>query len=90
MNNILIDYTNLSIILGGVAGFVVFITSLEASGMGNIIIRQGEFAPQNIIHFMKSPFKEKFLWYPALWRSNWVIMTSVGLCIGKFVSYLVI
>jgi hypothetical protein len=70
------------IIIGGCIGFGLFLVSLETCGMENIIWRNGKFTPKNIIHYMKSPFKEKFLWSSNLWASNWIITTGVGALAG--------
>ena len=80
------NYFNTSTIIGGLVGYFSFLSFLESKCMGNIIIRQGEFTPNNILHYMKSPFYDRFLWYPALWRANWIIMTCVGSSIGYIIS----
>jgi len=73
-------------IIGGLFGYIYFLYGLESSDMGNIIFRCGEFAPGNILAYMINPFYKPFLWYPYLWRSNWIITTLVGMGFGLLIS----
>ena len=77
---------NIIPIIGGVLGYVYFLKDLESDSMGNIIFRNGQFRPSNIIHYMKSPFKERFLWKPNLWSSNWIITTIIGTICGLIIT----
>ena len=72
-------------IIGALIGFVLFLVSLEARDMGNIIIRNGIFSPKNIVTYLKSPFRQYFLWHPYLWKSNWIIMSIMGYLIGQLI-----
>lgn len=74
-------------VVGGIIGYVSFVFYLESSEMGNIIIRDDTIVPSNVLRYMKSPFVESYLWYPALWRANWLITTGIGMLIGKLISY---
>lgn len=73
-------------VVGGIIGYVSFVFYLESSEMGNIIIRDGTIVPSNVLRYMKSPFTESYLWYPALWRANWLVATGVGMGVGKLLS----
>ena len=73
-----------------VLGFCFFVGNLESSDMGNIIFRNGHFAPWNVFQYVVSPFKQDVLWYPQLWAANWIITTGIGAAIGVFVSMLVL
>ena len=74
---------------GGILGFLSFVLYLESPMMSNIIVRNGEFAPSNIIHYMWNPFIESYLWCFPLWCANWLITTSVGLSVGALLSYII-
>ena len=77
------------IAIGCIVGFSLFLLSLESKGMGNIIIRNGQFTPSNILHFMKSPLHQYYLWMPQLWSSNWIMMTTLGGIAGYYAKYLI-
>ena len=69
-------------------GFAFFVCNLESSDMGNIIFRNGQFAPWNVVEYVVSPFKQDVLWYPQLWAANWIITTGVGGLVGLLISIL--
>jgi hypothetical protein len=73
---------SVSALHGGLVGFGLFVLSLEGPGMGNILYRNGQWYPSNIVNFLVSPFYQSWLWRPELWTSNWLIMTSVGALLG--------
>lgn len=75
-------YTNMYIYLGGLLGFCLFVALLESKKMGKILYRNDKFRFNGLLLYLKSPFYQKFLWYPQLWRHNWVIMTGLGSVIG--------
>lgn len=85
MNSI---YTYISV--GAVIGFVLFVALLETGGMGKIIWRDGQFTPNGVWKYVKSPFFQPFLWNPKLWRHNWIVMTGFGSVIGGLGYYLTI
>jgi len=66
-------------IIGGLLGYILFLLFLESKGMGNIIFRNNKFVPWNIIHYMINPFIRSYLWYPLMWRANWLIMVLCGI-----------
>ena len=68
--------------IGGFFGFMTFVVLLETAGMGKIIWRDGEFTPNGVLKYMKSPFLQDFLWHPKLWRHNWILMTGLGSALG--------
>lgn len=72
-----------------VFGFMFFVCNLESPDMGNIIFRNGQFAPWNVWEYIVSPFKQDVLWYPQLWAANWIITTSLGTVIGLLASIVV-
>ena len=74
--------TDYSIEIGSLLGYGMFVYGLEEADMGNIIFRNGKFTPSNILHYMKHPFTSTTLWYPSLWKQNWLIMTVSGAAIG--------
>jgi hypothetical protein len=78
------DQTTSYFFLGSVCGFGLFVSLLESKGMGSILFREGVFTPHNLIKYVKSPFNSVFLWYPQLWRHNWVIMAITGGFIGYY------
>ncbi len=73
--------------IGAFVGFLIFVGLLEGNGMGKILWREGEFSPRGLLKYMKSPFVQKYLWYPSLWRHNWIIMTFTGGLIGGLLSH---
>ena len=78
-----------TIIAFSVLGFAFFVYNLESPDMGNIIFRNGQFAPWNLVEYIVSPFKQDVLWYPQLWAANWIITTSVGGLVGLLLSILI-
>ena len=48
-----------------------------------------KFAPENILVYMYNPFFSPFLWYPYLWKSNWIITTSVGVGLGTMINLII-
>ena len=76
----------MSIYLGGLLGFTLFVALLESKHMGKILYRDNKFRINGLILYLKSPFHQKFLWYPQLWKHNWIIMTSLGSVIGYTLS----
>ena len=73
-------------LIGGLCGYAFFVVSLESEKLGKIVFRNGKFCPENIVKYMLSPFHERVLWYPILWRANWLVTTSVGVCSGYLLS----
>jgi hypothetical protein len=73
--------------LGAVIGFITFVGLLEFGGMGHILWRDGEFSPKSLWKYIKSPFFQEFLWYPKLWRHNWILMTGLGGGLGALYSH---
>ena len=73
--------------IGSCVGFLAFVASLEMKGMGNIVIRNGHFAPLSILNYILNVFYRRFLWYPRFWIHNWIIMTSLGYLCGKLYGY---
>lgn len=71
----------------GLFGFLLFIALLESPGMGNIWWRNGAFNIGGIIIFLTSPFYQSFLWYPALWIHNWMIVVGTSILIGLLIDY---
>jgi hypothetical protein len=71
--------------MGGLVGYVMFLTYLESKPMGNIIFRDGIFSPLNIVRYMINPFIACHLWHPSLLRANWIIMT----CLGSIIGYMI-
>lgn len=67
-----------AILTGSVIGFMFFIQFLESKSMGNVLYRGGRWCPRNLLLFIINPFTKSYLWYPGLWRANWIISTSVG------------
>jgi hypothetical protein len=78
--------SNLSTFLGGLIGFTIFVGLLESKKMGKILYRNDKFRINGLILYLKSPFHQKFLWYPQLWKHNWVMMTGCGTLIGYILS----
>ena len=56
--------------------------ALEGPDMGNVLYRNGKWHPSNVINYLTSPFYQKWLWYPALWTCNWIVMTGAGAVLG--------
>lgn len=80
------DNTSLKAISFGASyGFLLFLLNLESKGMGNVIIRNGRFTPMNVLRFIKSPFFQRWLWKPSLWKYNWILITTFS----SFVSYII-
>lgn len=73
-------------VIGGILGFVSFVVYLESSHMGNIIYRDRQFVPLNVVKYLKNPFVSKCLWHPRCWRANWIIMTMFGMLNGKIIE----
>ena len=77
------------VVAGAGLGFAAFLVMLETSDMGNIIWRNGRFAPENVWGYIKHPFYSTTLWNPPLWVSNWLVTTGVGAMAGAGLSCLV-
>jgi hypothetical protein len=88
MNNVfeLTKSTNLSTFLGGLIGFTIFVVLLESKQMGKILFRNDKFRINGLILYLKSPFHQKFLWYPQLWKHNWIMMSSFGALNGYILT----
>ena len=56
--------------------------------MGNIWIRNGEFQPGQLIHFMTDPFKNPVLWRPEFLDLNWPVVATAGGVAGYFLNRL--
>lgn len=64
-------------LVGALFGFVLFVVNLEGDKMGNVWWRDDGFRPANIVRYMVSPFRHWYLWHPALWSVNWLLMTAL-------------
>ena len=54
--------------VGGIAGFLYFLMSLEDEDMGKIIWRKNKFTCVNIINYIKQPFISLLFWkHPEMW-----------------------
>lgn len=77
---------------GGLAGFALWMVMLEGPKMKGIIFRKNDkgeytFTPENVIEYIKSPFKYPFFWtYKEFWQNNWIIMTAGGAAVGYMLS----
>ena len=73
--------------IGAIFGFIIFVGLLESNGMGKILIRDGQFTPGSLLKYLKSPFHQRFLWYPQMWRHNWILMTGGGALVGALLKH---
>ena len=78
-------------LIGGFIGFLIWFVMLESKSMGNIIFRKNStggysFTPQNISRFLYAPFLYNYFWSFSFLLHNWIIMTSLGIFIGYFLS----
>ena len=65
--------------IGSIIGFLLFIVLLESDGMGCILYRtNSKFRFNGLLKYIKSPFNQRFLWYPELWKHNWIVMSICG------------
>lgn len=78
---------NKTIGTGALIGFIAFVVLLESGGMGKILYREGTFRLGGLLLYLKSPFHQRFLWYPSCWKHNWVLMTSAGAMVGYVASF---
>lgn len=88
MKNNRLKYKLIRMITGSLIGFVLFLFFLESKGMGNIILRNGKFVPWNVIQYMKNPFIRSHLWYPQMWRANWLIMIISGAGVEYMIDFI--
>ena len=78
------------VLTGALCGYSYFIKELESDKMGNIIFRNGKFTLKNVWNYMKSPFKESYLWNKELLSTNWIITTCIGGLLGYTIHKLFI
>lgn len=72
--------------IGGLIGFITFVRLLESGNMGKIIWREGQFTPNGVWKYIKSPFFQHYLWHWKLWQHNWIIMTTSGVIMGSILA----
>ena len=54
--------------------------------MGNIWIRNGEFQPRQLLHFMTDPFSDTVLWKPEFLDLNWPVIATTGGLVAHFLN----
>ncbi len=85
----------ISILLGGISGFIYFLYKLESPGMGNVLFRFDStgkkiFSFESLLNVMQAPFKYINFWtYTELFPINWILTTGVGAFFG-LISYKII
>lgn len=77
--------------IGGIVGFGVWLAMLESDKMSGILFRknaegQKVFTPWNIVSFAIAPFKYTYFWTTELIYHNWIVVTSLGVLAGYYVS----
>ena len=78
-------------LVGGLVGLLTWGVLLEGPKMGGIIFRKNTsgnwvFTPENIIEYLKAPFKYDFFWNENFWQHNWIIMCTAGIGAGSIAS----
>jgi hypothetical protein len=85
----------LSIVIGGIIGFTIFLFELESPSMGGIIFRMNSdgvkvFSPDSLFEIMKAPFKFIHFWTTLdLLRCNWIFLIMIGIMSGIIVKNLI-
>ncbi len=81
----------MNFIIGGVLGFIFFISELESPSMGGVLFRPNgdgikEISWGSIKSIMIAPFKYTEFWTNyELHSINWIIMVFTGGLIGSFI-----
>ena len=75
---------NISVLSGGIAGFIYFLYKLESPGMGNVLFRVNsdgikEISFDSLFNMLGAPFKYIYFWTNFdLYPINWIITTFLG------------
>ena len=78
-------------IIGGVTGFVTWAALLEGPKMGGVIFRRDSnnntvFTPNNVVEYLKAPFKYEYFWRDDFFQHNWIVMCGTGALMGCLAS----
>lgn len=78
-------------IVGGLAGLATWVALLEGPKMGGILYRVGAdgkkvFVTENLVEYLKAPFKYDFFWNEDFLQHNWIVMCVGGATVGYLAS----